>query len=366
MPPSEKQRLKAINQALKNQTSKKQTLEKNVKNIKGRLKKTKKNLVTLSRSIQRNEQKLNTLEQHITDKEVEQLKIRQSLESDQQSISRLILALQRIKRVPPEALIVKPGAPLETAQSAMLMSNIIPTLYKESEKLKENLKALKTLSSELKSERRKALKISQSMKDEHTKLSVLIDRRQNLYKKTNKNLQEQQAHIEKISTQAKNLNELVKKLEEDKKRKKTREQSRKAIMASVTRAIPGSNKSQMPISGIVTLKYNQKDSFGAPSKGIEIAGRGGALIVAPMSGIIRFAGAFKNYGNMIILEHAGGYHSLIAGLEKIDTVVGLNVSSGEPLGYLHYASDAQSPVLYYELRFNGTPINPAKKLKGLS
>ena len=85
-----------------------------------------------------------------------------------------------------------------------------------------------------------------------------------------------------------------------------------------------------------------------------------------MGGVIRFSGHFKNYGNMVIIEHEDGYHSLVAGLEKIDTVVGQNIIAGEPLGLLHYeGSRSDKPVLYYELRYNGKAVNPAKKFSDL-
>jgi septal ring factor EnvC (AmiA/AmiB activator) len=69
---------------------------------------------------------------------------------------------------------------------------------------------------------------------------------------------------------------------------------------------------------------------------------------------------------MVIIEHKGGYHSLVAGLEKIDTVVGQSVMAGEPLGLLHYPKAQEKPVLYYELRYNGKAVNPARKISGLS
>ena len=117
---------------------------------------------------------------------------------------------------------------------------------------------------------------------------------------------------------------------------------------------------------MIKTRYNEEDDFGAKSKGVSIEGYGGALIVAPMGGVIRFAGYFKNYGNMLIIEHKNGYHSLVAGLENIDTVVGQAVNAGEPLGVLHKSSSGQKPVLYYELRQNGKPVNPTKKFGDLS
>lgn len=338
-------------------------LEQRAKELERELGNTKDRLVKIGRTIQDNEKNLQALEIKISDLEVKRDDIQEELKQDQKSISRLILALQRIKRVPPEALIAKPDAPLKTAQSAMLMGDIIPTLNNQAEKLKSNLKALEEISADLKMKREKAIKSAEKLKAEQEQLSALVEKRQNLYAQTNKDLEAQQKRARKISRQAKNVRDLVSKLKKPAAPKKAA-----SIETAVATPIPQPGRPQLPLSGIIRTSYNQPDAFGAPSKGLEIEGRGGALIVVPMGGIVRFAGHFKNYGNMIIIEHEKGYHSLIAGLEKIDTVVGQSVSSGEPLGNLHYSSNGSTkkPTLYYELRRNGAPINPAKKFTGLS
>lgn len=346
-------------------------LEQKFAEVERELSKTKERLVKISRSVQDNERTLQELEGKIQSLEAERAALRLELKEDQKSISRLILALQRIKRVPPEALIAKPDAPLKTAQSAMLMSDIIPSLNRQAEQLKANLQRLDVISDSLEVKRANVVKTSEQLKKEQVKLSNLVERRQKLYISTAKDLEAQQKRTQLISRQAKTLKDLVKGLDKDLERVqsanlKPSEQSKKSSKTIRTvRSMPSSGRPQLPLSGVLKLGYNEKDAFGAPSKGVEIEGRGGALIVVPMGGIVRFAGHFKNYGNMIIIEHKKGYHSLIAGFEKIDTVVGQVVSVGEPLGKLHYASSTSKPTLYYELRHKGEPIDPAKKFEAL-
>ncbi|MCD8562545.1 MAG: peptidoglycan DD-metalloendopeptidase family protein [Alphaproteobacteria bacterium] len=129
--------------------------------------------------------------------------------------------------------------------------------------------------------------------------------------------------------------------------------------------LPPSGEAQLPVSGIIKTRFQQTDEIGAESQGITILGRSGGLVVAPMAGQVRFAGAFKKFGNIVIIEHQGGYHSLIAGLEKIDTVVERNVSAGEPIGTLKNTGGDGKPSLYYELRLDGKPVNPARKFAEL-
>ena len=85
-----------------------------------------------------------------------------------------------------------------------------------------------------------------------------------------------------------------------------------------------------------------------------------------MGGVVEFAGPFKSYGNIILIKHNHKYHSLVAGLEKISSVVGQSVEAGEPLGQMgKNMSDGRPPNLYYELRHRGQPINPSRKINGL-
>jgi len=83
----------------------------------------------------------------------------------------------------------------------------------------------------------------------------------------------------------------------------------------------------------------------------------GAQVVAPFEGRIVYAGNFRGYGELLIIEHGEGYHSLLSGLARIDSAMGQWVVSGEPVGVMG-RSDRGNPVLYVELRRNGHPINP--------
>ena len=113
----------------------------------------------------------------------------------------------------------------------------------------------------------------------------------------------------------------------------------------------------LPAAGKLTTRFGEADRFGATSRGVTVQTRPGAAVVAPRGGTIVFAGPFKGYGLILIVEHGNGYHSLIAGLGRIDTAVGRKVASGEPLAVM--PSDG-NPDLYFELRRNGQPINPQR------
>lgn len=113
----------------------------------------------------------------------------------------------------------------------------------------------------------------------------------------------------------------------------------------------------IPARGNLVQRFAENTSSGLAAKGISIETRLGAQVVAPFGGKIAFAGPFRNYGQILIIAHGEGYHTLLAGLGHIHARLGQKVLAGEPLGVMA-ASGGVRPRLYVELRQKGHPINP--------
>jgi len=82
-----------------------------------------------------------------------------------------------------------------------------------------------------------------------------------------------------------------------------------------------------------------------------------AQVIAPFEGKVAFAGQFRGYGQLLIIEHGGGYHTLLAGMARIDVHVDQWILTGEPVGIMG-RKGARKPALYLEIRKQGQPINP--------
>lgn len=357
--------VKEIESELKTRKQREKELKAELKSIKKNLADKKKHMVSVAANIKNNEQKLLNLERRIDDKTAEQIAIEEKLKEDRSSISDLILAMERMRRIPPEALIAKPGAPMETAQSAMLLESILPRIHKRAEGLKADVERLDNILNDLKQDRESVLKTSKQLEISRKKLSKLLSERENLFARTSKDVKKEQAELKRISREAKNLRDLVAKIE-----RKQREEEKRAKTGNFTRSVkrtpvPKSGQAQLPSSGVIKVGYGNSDDIGALSQGLKIETPKNAIVVAPMGGVVDYAGSFKGYGQIIILKHQKDYHSLIAGLSKIDTVVGRAVNAGEPIGKMSQTAEKQPPVLYYELRYKGNPVNPSKKISGL-
>lgn len=352
-------------------------LEKKISSLDAELTSLRKNLTGMAKRVKENEAALTTLETTIKTTSQEQEAINARLEKDKASIAAIILGMERLRRVPPEVVMLRPGAPLETAQSAMVLNSILPQIYGRAAQLSSDIERLKTLRAQQEENKQALLKTQETLQAEYISMEKGVKERETLFSKTNVTHRGRAQEVQVIAAKAASLKDLVQKLEEDKRREKEREiQAAAALPApdegvapaptlyKQPESLPKAGLGQLPASGLILTGYGETDAIGAKAQGITLQTRKGALVVAPMGGKIEYAGYFKNYGQIIIMEHEKGYHSLIAGMSRIDIVVEQSVGAGEPLGLMP-SEGADQPELYYELRHKGRPVNPAAKILNL-
>lgn len=109
----------------------------------------------------------------------------------------------------------------------------------------------------------------------------------------------------------------------------------------------------MPVSGRLVTGYGEKSPTGLTT-GVSLAAAGGAQVVSPADGRVAFAGPYRGYGRIVIIEHSGGWTTLVTNLGQIAATVGEKVLQGSPLG----TAGPGHPVLTVELRRDGTAVNP--------
>ena len=127
-----------------------------------------------------------------------------------------------------------------------------------------------------------------------------------------------------------------------------------------------------PVNGVRIKDFGVPDSLGGTEKGISIATGATAQVTAPCDSWVVYAGPFRNYGQVLILNAGGGYHVVLAGMDRISVNVGQFVLTGEPVAVMGggapgngpqavatQASSPERPVLYVEFRKDGTPIDPS-------
>jgi septal ring factor EnvC (AmiA/AmiB activator) len=124
----------------------------------------------------------------------------------------------------------------------------------------------------------------------------------------------------------------------------------------------------LPANGRLVTAFGEKDGLGGTAQGISVTTRAAAQVSSPSDGWVVYAGPFRSYGQLLIINAGGGYHVLLAGMERIDVRLGQFVLAGEPVAAMasrRLASvgamdiGVSQPVLYIEFRKDGTPIDPA-------
>ena len=118
---------------------------------------------------------------------------------------------------------------------------------------------------------------------------------------------------------------------------------------------PPRSSFQLPVAGRTVAGFGQGSDGGARSQGVSIASAAGAQVVAPAAGRIAFAAPFRGFDRIVIIEHPDGFTSVVTGLGRVDVGVGDAVVAGSPLG----VAGVGRPVVGFELRRDGQPVNPA-------
>ena len=120
-----------------------------------------------------------------------------------------------------------------------------------------------------------------------------------------------------------------------------------------------------PVAGTIIRSWGDATDAG-PATGISYRAPPAARVVSLCSGRVAFAAPFRSYGLLLIIDCGGGYHTVLAGFERLDVKVGQSVASGEPVGVMpswEPGASGNRPALYVELRHDGEPVNPAPWLR---
>lgn len=327
-----------------------------------KLHKLSKELQNQTKAIQYEENNLQTINTKVVNTQKLLKEQKASLKAQQQHIANLVTSLVKMNAVPLETLIL---APVEQSEDLIISYHALqalhPELKKQVDKLEQQIVSLEQEKAELTKSKQQRHIVTSKLKDKKEEMTKLVNQRQKEHKKTEIAYERAQRQAQIASKTAKNLDELINTV---KKKNLAISKKETTLKPKQPLTYTQSKTKRLPVTGAITTKYGQKDKIGALSKGIRIKTVPNAIVVSPKQGIIKYAGEFQKYGRIILVEHGKNYHSLIAGLDKIDTVVGQHVKEGVPIGITNTHKNNQHAV-YYELRLNGKPVNPLTHLSRL-
>ncbi len=403
------EQLKAVEKALDEGRKTQARYAKEAETLAAELARLRDSSVTAAQAVQAREAAITGIEDQLAQLAADEERKITALQARAQQYDEFLMALQRLARNPPEALALAPGEPVDATRSALLLGAAIPQIEAKARELQAEIAALAVARKRTAEKRHQLVGETAELAKQQLVLNGMIARKASLQEQATHSVEITAQRLQQLSAQAGDLRELIESIEAEKQRRVEAQKRleiellaraatrppRRAATPPSPAAVPSPNVEEpateaeaplqdaspaiaaaidparpknlrafaaargamvMPVAGRLKRRYGESDEFGAASKGILVLAPAGGRVVAPFDGRIEFAGPFRGYGQILIIEHGDGYHSLLAGLERIDGVVGQWLVSGEPVGIM--PTGDREAALYLELRRHSEPINP--------
>jgi len=325
----------------------------------------------------------------IEDLRKQETALKASLAERRGVLAEVLGALQRMGLNPPPAILVKPEDALSSVRSAILLGAVVPELRGETEELASDLKELTNLSASIAAERDRLMQTVSEQVAEKERLTLLLKEKAALQARSEEVREAEQKKAGELAARAGSLRELIETLETEMEAVRLAEaQAQQQIEAARTAALEAENRSvpetsrmgepvpfdkmvgkaSLPVAGRIGSRFGEPDGAGGTLFGDMVTTQSGAIVTAPADGSVLYAGPFRSYGQLLILNAGGGYHIVLAGMGRINVSLGQSVLAGEPVGAMgearlasavSFGSENTAPQLYIELRKDGKPVDPA-------
>lgn len=332
---------------------------------------------------------IDVIEGRIDDLKQQREAVRASLLKRRGVLAEVLGALERVGLNPPPAIVVKPENALAAVRSAILLGAVVPEMRAETEKLATDLNELNRVANSISAEREKLASRVADQLAEKKRLSLLIDEKQKLENQSNANLADERQKAEELASRTQTLRDLIASLQTQIEGiRDTAASARSAEAQRLEKArrnaesnSPGDHqitslyafskmrgKIALPVTGRIKGHFGDPDGVGGQLNGNTVQTQSRAIVTAPSDGLVLYAGPFRSYGQLLILDAGDGYHVILAGMDRISVGPGQSVVAGEPVGIMGDHRLASSvviddsdtvPSLYIEFRKDGRPIDPA-------
>lgn len=358
------------------------------------------NLDALTTKLVQTAMLIQSREQEVLDSEIrlDELKLRRRsmmarFDRQRSELSQMLAALQRLGRQPPALLLARADAAVDHVRGATLLGAVVKNIEKDAAVLREDLAEIDRLESVMTEERQVLLSHLEDLRGEQAQLNALLAEQNGQNAGLIEAAAQNAAAMKVLAQKAKDAGDLLARLEPDASApgadaaiprskpsapaEETAQETEEQVAvlspppAIADAAVPISaakGRLSMPARGKIVADFGAKDNTGATRRGLSIRTRENAEIVAPFGGRIVFAGPFRAYGQLLILEAGEGYHILLSGMSQVHGVIGQSVAQGQPVGRMGTGpkSDGQAGPdqgaelrdLYVEFRKDGKPFNP--------
>jgi murein hydrolase activator len=301
---------------------------------------------------------------------IEQLRAEQraKLAEKQGPTVRLMAALQSLSRRPPVLALVQPGSVTDMVHVRAMLSSILPVVQSRTADLRADVSRGKALRGAA-DQALASLKASQaSLVTQRNQLAALATERRRAADTLTGNAMAEQDRAIALGEEARDIVDLMGRIDDDAGRRAALATLPGPVMRPARpgdpRALPAETQIteaaqapyRLPVVGQVVTGLGEVSETGVRARGLTIATRPSAQVVAPTGGRIAFAGPYRGFGNIVIIDHGRSWTTLVTSLSALDVKVGDLVDQGSPIG----RAGPDRPTVTVELRRGGQPVDIAR------
>lgn len=305
---------------------------------------------------------------------IERVDLRERLAEKQAPLARLTGSLQRLSRRPPLLAVLRPGSVRDAVYLRALLDTMLPEVERRTRGLRSEIERGRALEQQARAAGRQLAEMEGEMRQRRKALAILESRQRLAGREASGIAAREGERALALAEKARDLGDLVDRMGEQGALREQlaalpgptmrplRPEETRVIEASQFVPVPEGLASYMlPVTGRLVTGFGEVLPGQAPSRGLSLATRASAQVVAPAAGRIAFAGPYRGYGQIVIIEHRGGWTSLITGLTRLDADVGRQVVAGAPIG----TTGPRDPRVMVELRRQGEAVNPLQYIRSL-
>lgn len=285
----------------------------------------------------------------------------------QQPLLRLTGALQHLSRRPMIVSLLRPGSVNDAAHLRALLGTMVPEVRSRTAALKIEIDKARALAMQARKAQATLIAGKATLNTRHQALSGLETQQRLAARSVSGNADRESERALALAEQARDLGGLLDVLDQAAGMRERLSRLPGPIMrparpetAEATQdeeAAPAATRLaayMLPVTGRLVTGFGSQ----ASARGITMAVRAGAQVVTPAAGRVAFAGPYPGYGQIVIVEHDGGWASLITGMARLDVQVGDRLVGSAPLGL----AGPGRPLVGLELRKDGQPVNPLDQI----
>lgn len=313
-------------------------------------------LIDAARKVREAEERLSEQERSLETLGKQEAALRRSLQARERVTGEVLAAMQRIGRKPPPALLVAPEDVLSAMRAAILLGAVLPEMRDEAMILIADLRTLTELRRQSAVATEQLRRERDGITTERARMAGLVEARQSQIALSKEQLEQEKTRVATLTREARSLRDLISRSENEiVGNARAVEIARRApapksatVVASLrpdatrepVRLQPrqsfAERRGQMPLpaSGTILRQFGQPDGLGGAERGITISSNPNAVVTAPADGWVHFAGPYRGYGHLLIINAGNGYHVVLAGMDRLSVEIGQFVLAGEPLGFL--------------------------------